>query len=162
MKWKCHCDDISSLVALKVIILTTSMVANDENFAKMEPCPFKWWWCDGRGWNWPYTTSIGPVTAQVLILKWFQQTSMLYLDMLYPYFFIYYDIQNWAFRDSFHKILMSSWLNSCENRFCSDDMIMPQFCTCHDSSAVVTCAKVGPDLIISFHQQYLLYTRLEW
>ena len=37
VKRKCHSDDISSLVELKVIILTTSMVANDENFAKMEP-----------------------------------------------------------------------------------------------------------------------------
>ena len=33
----------------------------------------------------------------------------------------------------------------------SDDPIRSQFCTCHDSSAVMTCAKLWPDVIIIFH-----------
>ena len=33
----------------------------------------------------------------------------------------------------------------------SHDLIRSQFCTCHDSSAVMTCAKLWPDEINIFH-----------
>ena len=33
----------------------------------------------------------------------------------------------------------------------SDDLIRLQICTCHDSWAVMTCAKLWPDQIILFH-----------
>ena len=50
---------------------------------------------------------------------------------------------NW---ESFHKSFKSSWLKSCENSFPSTfnstDPIMSQFCTCHDSWAVMACAKI--------------------
>ena len=32
----------------------------------------------------------------------------------------------------------------------SNDSVRSQFCTCHDSSAVMTCAKLGPDQIMIF------------
>ena len=47
-----------------------------------------------------------------------------------------------------HQGFMSSWLKSCENIFCdnfnSHAPIRSQFCTCHDSLAVVACAKLEP------------------
>ena len=43
-------------------------------------------------------------------------------------------------------------MKSCQNYLCfyydSNGQTRPQFCTCHDSSAVMTCAKLGPDMII--------------
>ena len=46
---------------------------------------------------------------------------------------------------------MSTWSKSCTNIFNSylknDDQIRQQFCTCHDNTAVVTCAKLLPDWI---------------
>ena len=36
--------------------------------------------------------------------------------------------------------------------FYSDDQIRSQFCTCHDSSAVMACAKLWPDWDIIFHK----------
>ena len=46
----------------------------------------------------------------------------------------------------FYMRFMSSWLKSYQTHFyCnyeSNDQIMSQFCTCHDSSAVVACAKI--------------------
>ena len=51
--------------------------------------------------------------------------------------------------DLFHKQFMSSLLKSCENPFCSNfdsnDPIRSQFCTRHDSLAVMACAKLLPD-----------------
>ena len=41
--------------------------------------------------------------------------------------------------------------NSFWSDFCSDDAIRSQFCTCHDSSAVMSCVKLWPDIIIIFH-----------
>ena len=53
--------------------------------------------------------------------------------------------------DPCHKVFISS---SCEKSFCPDfdsnDRISSQFCTCHDSWAVMTCAKLWPDSIIIF------------
>ena len=53
---------------------------------------------------------------------------------------------------TFYKGLMSSLLKSCQHSFCSNiDIITPirsEFCTYHDSSSVVTCAKFWPDWII--------------
>ena len=52
-------------------------------------------------------------------------------------------------REPFRKGFMSLWLKSCENIHCfsrdSWDLIRSQFCTCHDSYAVVSCAKVLPN-----------------
>ena len=56
--------------------------------------------------------------------------------------------------DQFHKGFISSWFKYCENFFCSsydyNYQIWSQICTCHGSWAVVTCAKLWPDLIIIF------------
>ena len=60
--------------------------------------------------------------------------------------------------DTFHKWFMSSWMKSYENVFCFNldlsHTIRSQMCTCHDSLAVMACAKLWsdwPDLIINFH-----------
>ena len=54
--------------------------------------------------------------------------------------------------DPFHKQFKSSSSKSRKNTCCfymkRGDLIRSQFCTCHDSSALVTCAKLGPDWII--------------
>ena len=60
--------------------------------------------------------------------------------------------QTLAFSDPFHNRLMSWWSKSCKTT-CSfyvenDDPIKSQFCTCHDSWAVVTCANLWADGII--------------
>ena len=52
-------------------------------------------------------------------------------------------------RDPFHEVLMSWWLKLCFN-YESNDKNCSRFCTCHNSSAVVACAKFWPDLIIIF------------
>ena len=53
------------------------------------------------------------------------------------------------------QTFMNSYSKSCQNSFCSRfkmiDLISSPLCTCHDSSAVVTCAKLWPDLVIIFH-----------
>ena len=43
--------------------------------------------------------------------------------------------------------------NMVSSYFDSDDPIRPQLCTCHDSLAVMTCAKLWPDLIGIFHMR---------
>ena len=57
--------------------------------------------------------------------------------------------------DFTHKPFLS--LKYCKNYICctfnSDDPISSQFCTCHDSLAVVACAKLWTALIIIFHIQ---------
>ena len=48
-------------------------------------------------------------------------------------------------------------------RFNINDDINPvgsQFCTCHYSSAVVTCAKLWPDLIIIFHVRAICFNEI--
>ena len=54
--------------------------------------------------------------------------------------------------DPFHKVFMRSWSKSCTNIWCSymknNLQIKSQFCTCHDSTAVMTCAKLWHDGII--------------
>ena len=55
----------------------------------------------------------------------------------------------------FHKGFMRSWLKS-ENTVCcnhnSDDQIRSEIiCSCHDSWAFMTCAKLWPDYIIIVH-----------
>ena len=56
--------------------------------------------------------------------------------------------------DPFHKRSMSSWLKYyvCCN-FYTDDSITVRFGTCHDSSAVMVCAKLGYDEMINFHER---------
>ena len=55
----------------------------------------------------------------------------------------------------FHKGFMNSQLKSCENfvgsNVVSYNLIMSQFCTCHDSWAVMTCAEFWHDWIIIFN-----------
>ena len=57
--------------------------------------------------------------------------------------------------DQFHKKFMKYWLKSCQNYFCCNfvcnDTSMSKFCICHDSSAVVACAKFWLDYFIIFH-----------
>ena len=43
--------------------------------------------------------------------------------------------------------------NMVSSYFDSDDPIRPQLCTCHDSWAVMTCAKLWPDLTNIFHMR---------
>ena len=47
--------------------------------------------------------------------------------------------------DPFHNGFMTSWFKSCQN-WCFylkyNDQIWAQFCTCHDSLAAMTCAKL--------------------
>ena len=56
--------------------------------------------------------------------------------------------------EPFHKGFMSSQLKSCKNSLHynpdSDNPMSSQICTFHNSSAVVTCAKLWPDRIIIF------------
>ena len=51
----------------------------------------------------------------------------------------------------FHKVLTSPSLKSCAHSLCSNfhynDPIRSQFCTCHDSYAVVTCTNSWHDLL---------------
>ena len=58
-------------------------------------------------------------------------------------------------RDLFHKWVMSSSLKfhkkSSYSKFYYNDPIRSQFCTCHDSWAVVACAKLWPYWILMFH-----------
>ena len=55
------------------------------------------------------------------------------------------------FCDPFYKGFICS-LKSDKNylcfSYCSDDSIRSQLCTCHNSWAVVICAKLGPDYIV--------------
>ena len=52
----------------------------------------------------------------------------------------------------FHKEFMSLWSKSCKNMGCfcmqKTDPNRSQFCTCHNSLAVVTCAKLSVDWTI--------------
>ena len=54
----------------------------------------------------------------------------------------------------FYKRFMNSWLKYYQHSFCSNfdsnHPIMSEFCTCHNSSAVVACAKFWRDLVTIF------------
>ena len=68
----------------------------------------------------------------------------------------------------FHQHFMSLSLKSHENIFCcnhySDDAIRPWFCSCHDSWAVVACAKSWSDYMITIHMRtkYILARFVLW
>ena len=68
-------------------------------------------------------------------------------------------VRAWSltFQGASHKWFMSLWLKSREYSLSSNsyfnDLFRSQFCTCHDSWAVVGCAKLWPDLII-FHLKW--------
>ena len=55
-------------------------------------------------------------------------------------------------KDPFHERFMNLYTKSFKNICCSDmknnNLIRSQFCTCHDSWAVMVCAKLWPDWII--------------
>ena len=55
-------------------------------------------------------------------------------------------------RNLFHEWLMNTKFKSCKNISWScmktNHQIMPQFCTCHNSSAVVACANLWHDWVI--------------
>ena len=59
-------------------------------------------------------------------------------------------------------------IETCEfyfwSNFCFVGVIRSQTCTCHDSWAVVTCAKLWPDLAIIFHVRAIIFffTKFEW
>ena len=58
-------------------------------------------------------------------------------------------------------------MKSCENCICFNynlkDQVRPHFSTCHDSTAVVTCAKLWPDLVIIYHISVTChFTRFGW
>ena len=54
------------------------------------------------------------------------------------------------FHQNFIKLLIQNLWKFIFFHLDSDDPISSQFCTCHDSSAVMTCAKVWTDLIFIF------------
>ena len=58
----------------------------------------------------------------------------------------------------YHLIIENLWKFYCYLDF--NHPIRPQFCTCHDSWAVMTCAKLWLDLIIIFHATYNNIVRL--
>ena len=68
-------------------------------------------------------------------------------------------------REPFHKCFVSlslkSWWKSFWNCFYSKGFIRSQFCTCHDSLAVVTCTNLWPEwfirLIITAHDFFQLF-----
>ena len=63
----------------------------------------------------------------------------------------------------FHPGFMRLWMKSCENSVCSnfdsDYPIMSQFCTCHGSLAVMTCAKLWLDFITAFMCKLCTYLK---
>ena len=59
----------------------------------------------------------------------------------------------------YEPITENSWTSSCFN-FVLNDPIASWFCTCHDSSAVVSCAKLWPDLFIIFHVRAIVKIRI--
>ena len=64
-----------------------------------------------------------------------------------------------------HQGFVSSYLKSWHCSFCSNlvtnNSIWSQFCTCHDNQAVMTCAKLWPDLISIFYAWAMcIYKRL--
>ena len=66
--------------------------------------------------------------------------------------------------DPFYKRFIMAQSKYCENSVYSDvesnDTIMGHFCTCHNSSAVVTCAKLTHDWITIFHATAMhIFTR---
>ena len=61
---------------------------------------------------------------------------------IYQHWFWYYLDQWWL---DYQRIYASLGLNELND----NDQVRSQFCTCHDSSAVVTCANFIPDLIIT-------------
>ena len=67
----------------------------------------------------------------------------------------------------FHEQFMS-WLpkflkTSNYSYITNNDQIRSQFCTCHDSSAVVACAKMRPDWMITIEMRwYRIFTRFQW
>ena len=58
-----------------------------------------------------------------------------------------------------NDLCLHNWNIHCQNYFYSifysNNSFRSQFFTCHDSSAVMTCAKLWPDLIIIVHVIYL-------
>ena len=78
---------------------------------------------------------------------------------------------NWTncwqvFRDQSHKLFMNSLFkthqNSFYSNFDSNNPIRLQFCTCHDSTAVMTCAKLWPDQIITHHTTNTILMRFRF
>ena len=65
-----------------------------------------------------------------------------------------FPLRSW---DPFHQWFMSSQFKSRKNSFGFyfeyKDLIRSHFCTCHDSSAVMTCAKLWPDCITVLHER---------
>ena len=55
----------------------------------------------------------------------------------------------WISQTGYELINEILWWYCCD--FESDDSIRSEFCTCHDSWAVMACAKFWPDLIVIFH-----------
>ena len=67
-------------------------------------------------------------------------------------------------REPFLNTCMSSSFKTCEKIICpnvkSNGETKSQVCTCHDSSAVVTCTKLWGDLINIFYIRAIIFTRL--
>ena len=62
------------------------------------------------------------------------------------------------FTNTYELIIQILW--KCILPSVSDDLIRSEFCTCHDSWAVVRCAKFWPDLISTIHiRATLMVTR---
>ena len=63
-----------------------------------------------------------------------------------------------------HKGFRSSWMKSCENsfryNFNLNYAIRSQFCTWHDSWAVMTCAKLWPDWSLSLKKSNMNFNEI--
>ena len=66
----------------------------------------------------------------------------------------------------FYRSFMNSWLKFCWNLFCSNFdfnyLNRSEFCTCHDSWAVMACAKFWPDWNIIFHVRTIYISYKIW
>ena len=61
----------------------------------------------------------------------------------------------------FYELIIQLLKNSCGSYLKNNDPIRSQFCTCHDSWAVMACAKLWPDCVIKIritsHQIFTIF-----
>ena len=98
--------------------------------------------------DWDNNTQLGPLgSIKITVLTW----------VLLP------EVRSGI---QFTKLLWAHDWNLCEHSLCfyqcSNDSIRSQTCTCHDSWAVMTCAKLWPNLSIIFEVGVkLIFTRFQ-
>ena len=73
----------------------------------------------------------------------------------WPMIIPYFTTGLWTFNKNLMKMIFYS-------NFSNKDPIMSQFCTCHDSWAVMACAKLWHDLMIIFHVRATCIVKRFW